>query len=218
MAKRAASRQAMTTSAPLQPLVRCTKLAKSGSSATCMRANWFRKTSSRAASSGSGTCTRRSNRPGRMSAGSSTCGRFVAASTTTCRRAPAALTPSISASSWASTRAATPPEPSPSRLAPTASISSKKMMQGAAVRALRKTSRTAFSLSPTYFEKSSGPLMETKFISVSVATAFAIMVFEQPGGPYSSTPRGGSMSMASKAQAWRMGHSTASLRASFVDS
>lgn len=43
---------------------------------------------------------------------------------------------------------------------------------------------------PTYLEKSSGPLTDMKFISASDATARASSVLEQPGGPYSSTPRG----------------------------
>ena len=35
------------------------------------------------------------------------------------------------------------------------------------------------------------PLTAKKFIPLSVATAFAINVLEQPGGPYNNTPFGG---------------------------
>jgi len=49
----------------------------------------------------------------------------------------------------------------------------------------------AFSVSPTYFEKSSGPLIEMKFSLLSVASALAHKVFEHPGGPYNKIPAGG---------------------------
>ena len=64
-------------------------------------------------------------------------------------------------------------------------------MQGAACRALWKTSRTPRSDSPTYIDSSSGPLTEMKFTSVSAARALAISVLPQPGGPESSSPLGG---------------------------
>ena len=65
------------------------------------------------------------------------------------------------------------------------------MMHGAACRALRKTSRTARSDSPTYFESSSGPLTEMKLTPLSVASALASSVLPQPGGPVSRMPLGG---------------------------
>mmetsp|Transcript_116776 Transcript_116776/g.324649 ORF Transcript_116776/g.324649 Transcript_116776/m.324649 type:complete len:214 (-) Transcript_116776:210-851(-) len=179
----AASLHTLAISAPAKPGVRAAMrsayLSTGPASERPLRCT--RKMSARPLMSGMPTVIWRSKRPGRISAGSRTWGRFVAANTTTRRLAPP--TPSISARSCVSTREATPPAPSPSREAPMASISSKKMTQGAAVLAFRKTSRTARSLSPTYLEKSSGPLIEMKFISVSVATALAIIVFEQPGGP-----------------------------------
>jgi len=49
--------------------------------------------------------------------------------------------------------------------------------------------RTAFSDSPTHFDMTSGPLIEMKFASDSVATAFARRVLPDPGGPYSRMPR-----------------------------
>uniref|UniRef100_A0A147BMQ2 Putative conserved secreted protein n=1 Tax=Ixodes ricinus TaxID=34613 RepID=A0A147BMQ2_IXORI len=92
--------------------------------------------------------------------------------------------PSISASSWAMTRSPTLLLPLVLPLcAAKASISSKKIMQGAAVLALRKSSRTARSESPTHLLNSSGPLMAMKLSPLSVASALATMVLEQPGGP-----------------------------------
>jgi len=64
-----------------------------------------------------------------------------------------------------------------------ASISSKKIIEGEDILAFLKISRIAFSVSPTYFEKSSGPFTAIKLSPLSVASAFAIIVFEHPGGP-----------------------------------
>jgi hypothetical protein len=49
----------------------------------------------------------------------------------------------------------------------------------------------AFSESPTYLRRSSGPLTARKLSALSVASALASSVLEQPGGPYSSTPADG---------------------------
>ena len=54
-----------------------------------------------------------------------------------------------------------------------ASISSKKMIEGAADLARRNKSATAFSDAPTYLLNNSGPFTAKKFIPDSVATAFA---------------------------------------------
>mmetsp|Transcript_61705 Transcript_61705/g.142197 ORF Transcript_61705/g.142197 Transcript_61705/m.142197 type:complete len:203 (-) Transcript_61705:1219-1827(-) len=181
--------------------------------ASCLvRASWPSKICRRAPTSGSLTYSRRSRRPGRVRAGSSVSGRFVAAMTITCLLPSI---PSISLSIWLRTRAPTPPESPSPRAWPIASTSSKNTTQGDAPRAFRNRSRTAFSLSPTHLENSSGPLMEMKFISLSVATALAIMVFEHPGGPYSSTPWGGVILICLNSAACLMGHSTASRRDSF---
>lgn len=90
-----------------------------------------------------------------------------------------------------------------------ASISSKNIIAGAARRARRNNSRTARSDSPTHLLKISGPysliekicikqkemnkkqtLTAIKLRSDSVAIAFAIIVLEQPGGPYIKIPFG----------------------------
>lgn len=42
----------------------------------------------------------------------------------------------------------------------------------------------------------------------SVASALAMSVLLQPGGPYSSTPRGGDMPILKNASGCRSGHST----------
>lgn len=53
---------------------------------------------------------------------------------------------------------------------------------------LAKRAARAFSLSPTYLLKSSGPLTDMKFSFDSEATALASNVLLHPGGPWSSTP------------------------------
>jgi hypothetical protein len=50
------------------------------------------------------------------------------------------------------------------------------------------TFRRLDSLSPAILDMISGPLMRKKKAPVSLATARAMSVFPDPGGPYSSTP------------------------------
>mmetsp|Transcript_10455 Transcript_10455/g.26588 ORF Transcript_10455/g.26588 Transcript_10455/m.26588 type:complete len:276 (-) Transcript_10455:8-835(-) len=142
------------------------------------------------ASAATPTYSRVSSRPGRSSAGSSRSGRLVAAMmNTSTASSPLACTPSTSASSWLTTRSMTPPESAPApRAGASASISSKKITQGAARRARANTSRTWRSLSPMYMLMSSGPLTLRKLTVHSLATALASSVLPVPGGPYSSTP------------------------------
>mmetsp|Transcript_13475 Transcript_13475/g.42318 ORF Transcript_13475/g.42318 Transcript_13475/m.42318 type:complete len:316 (+) Transcript_13475:210-1157(+) len=143
-----------------------------------------RMISVRSTSEGKLTCRRRSRRPGRSSAGSMRSGRLVAATTTTpC----SASTPSSSVSSWLTTRSVTPVESLPRRGA-SASNSSKKSAQGAALRAFRKSSRTAASDWPIYLFSSSGPLTEMWRRPQAAAAQRATCVLPQPGGPKSSTP------------------------------
>jgi hypothetical protein len=70
------------------------------------------------------------------------------------------------------------------------SSSSKNITQGAEDLALLKSYRTAFSDSPTYLFRSSGPLIDIKFAFDSFDTALATKVLPQPGGPYNKTPAG----------------------------
>ena len=106
--------------------------------------------------------------------------RFVAAITVTLW---SSSRPSISVRICEITRSVTWESPLPPRTGVIASISSKKMMQGAAVLALRNVSRTVRSDSPTHLLRNSGPRTEMKFASASVATAFARRVLPVPGGP-----------------------------------
>jgi len=108
-------------------------------------------------------------------------GRFVAAITMTLLKASS---PSSSVRIWDMTLSVTwesllmPP-----RAGAMESISSRKITDGAAWRAFRKVSRTAFSDSPTHLLRNSGPLMLMKLAWLSVATALASNVFPVPGGP-----------------------------------
>mmetsp|Transcript_52418 Transcript_52418/g.131771 ORF Transcript_52418/g.131771 Transcript_52418/m.131771 type:complete len:352 (-) Transcript_52418:14-1069(-) len=79
------------------------------------------------------------------------------------------------------------------------------MMHGADTLARWNTSRTAFSLSPTYLLSSSGPLMAIRLAPLSLATALANSVLPQPGGPCSSTPAGMSRPSRWKISGRRMG-------------
>mmetsp|Transcript_12990 Transcript_12990/g.30357 ORF Transcript_12990/g.30357 Transcript_12990/m.30357 type:complete len:225 (-) Transcript_12990:1041-1715(-) len=186
MAKYAASRTKAARSAPLKPGESLAKAGRSTSGASGSFLECVFRMSSRPASDGRGTKRRRSNRPGRSIAGSMMSGRLVAAITKTCERC---WTPSISVSIWLTTRSAEL-EPSAERRGTRASSSSKKMTQGAELRARWKTRRTARSDSPTYLFSSSGPLIAMKLAPLAFAAAFASSVLPQPGGPKSSTPTG----------------------------
>ena len=70
----------------------------------------------------------------------------------------------------------------------------------------------AFSLSPTYLEKSSAPFTARKFRPDSEATALASIVLLQPGGPKSSTPRGACMAITLQLRDTRMNQSLVSYR------
>ncbi len=107
-------------------------------------------------------------------------GLFVAAITTTSLRVSR---PSSSARSWFTTRSLVLCPSSIPLIGAMASSSSKNMMAGETWRAFLKTSLTAFSDSPTHFERSWGPLTDMKFAFVSFATALAMRVFPVPGGP-----------------------------------
>ena len=151
------------------------------------------------ASSGRPTYILRSMRPGLVRAGSRRSGRLVAPTTTTLSFLTSVLlpptpdegdaTPSSSVRSWLSNLSPLPPPPV--RVDAIESISSKKITQGLAIRALRNNDANALSLSPSHLLSSSGPLTARKFIFPSVARARAIKVLEHPGGPYKRTPRGG---------------------------
>ena len=186
---KAASLTRFVRSAPEKPGVPRAMVFRltSGASGT-LRTCTFR-ICSRPTTSGFGTITCRSKRPGRSSAGSSTSGRLVAA----IRMMPSlASKPSISTSNWfsvCSRSSLPPPRPAP-RWRPTASISSMKMMQGAFFLACSNMSRTRLAPTPTNISTKSEPEIVKNGTLASPATARAISVLPVPGGPTSSTPLG----------------------------
>ena len=142
--------------------------------------------------SGGLTVTRRSNRPGRSSAWSSTSGRFVAPITIT---RVSESKPSISVRIWFSvcSRSSLPPlKPATPdvRERPIASSSSMKMIAGAAAFACSNRSRTREAPTPTIASTNSDADCEKNGAFASPATARASSVLPVPGGPDSSTPRG----------------------------
>mmetsp|Transcript_4977 Transcript_4977/g.10128 ORF Transcript_4977/g.10128 Transcript_4977/m.10128 type:complete len:222 (-) Transcript_4977:702-1367(-) len=141
-------------------------------------------------------------------------GRLDAPIQMTFLRAP---TPSISVRIWFTMRSpASPEEPPEPRGLAMESISSKKRMQGAAPRALEKSSRTLLSDSPIHIESSSGPLTEMKLSFASFAIAFAISVFPHPDGPYRSTPLLGFMPNFAYLWAYWTGYMTVSISSCFT--
>ena len=78
----------------------------------------------------------------------------------------------------------------PWRERPIASISSMKMMLGAASLACENRSRTREAPTPTIASMNSAAEIEKKAACASPATARASSVLPVPGGPYSSTPWG----------------------------
>ena len=145
--------------------------------------------SSRSLRSGRSIITRRSNRPGRSSAGSRTSGLFVAAMMITLSLGSK---PSISTRIWLSvcSRSSLPPPTPVPRTRPTASISSIKMIAGAAFLAVRKRSRTRDAPTPTNISTNSDPEIEKNGTPASPATARASRVLPVPGPPMRSTPFG----------------------------
>ncbi len=139
--------------------------------------------------SGKSRMTRRSKRPGRRRAGSKTSGRLDAAMMITFS---CGSKPSISTRIWfkvCSRSSFPPPTPAP-RTRPTASISSTKIIAGAAFFAIWKRSRTRLAPTPTNISTNSEPEMEKNGTRASPETARASKVFPLPGGPIRSTPLG----------------------------
>ena len=150
---------------------------------------WTFRISSRPFRSGSSTGIRRSNLPGRRSAGSRLSGRFVAARITTPLDAS---NPSISVSNWFNvcSRSSFPPYPALSLFLPIVSISSINTIQGAFSFACLKRSRTLEAPIPTNISTNSEPEIEKNGTFASPATAFASKVLPVPGGPTRSAPFG----------------------------
>ncbi|OPX60362.1 MAG: hypothetical protein A4E25_00431 [Methanobacterium sp. PtaB.Bin024] len=155
-----ASRHTASISAPTYFSVFLARYSRSTSSASGMFLVCTLKISSRAFSSGSSTLTWRSNLPGLNRAGSIMSTLLVAAITAT---SCSSSSPSISVKSWLTTLWVTPlSELAPDRAEAMLSISSKNITVGAVCLALRNTSLTPFSDSPTHLDSSSGPLTAIK--------------------------------------------------------
>mmetsp|Transcript_13821 Transcript_13821/g.28273 ORF Transcript_13821/g.28273 Transcript_13821/m.28273 type:complete len:254 (+) Transcript_13821:1090-1851(+) len=183
----AASVQRAAISAPTKPWVSAAMTSGSTSSSSFMLRVWMRKTSRRPFSSGTPMSISLSKRPKRRRAGSMELGLLVAPITTTEARP---FMPSIRVSIWETILLSTSPLVL-SLLGAMESISSMKMMEGAFFSASSKAFLRLLSLSPAILDMISGPLMRKKKAPVSLATARAMRVFPDPGGPYRSTPRGG---------------------------
>ena len=159
------------------------------SSASGFLRAWIFKISKRSPRSGNSITTRRSKRPGRSKAGSSTSGRLVAAITITFSFGSK---PSISTKIWLSvcSRSSLPPPTPVPRTRPTASISSTKIIAGAAFLAVKKRSRTRLAPTPTNISTNSEPEIEKNGTPASPATALASKVLPVPGAPISKMPLG----------------------------
>mmetsp|Transcript_41125 Transcript_41125/g.94837 ORF Transcript_41125/g.94837 Transcript_41125/m.94837 type:complete len:265 (-) Transcript_41125:985-1779(-) len=175
----AASVQSAAMSAPTKPWVSRAIDSGSTSSSSFMLRVWMRKISRRPFSSGTPMSISRSKRPKRRSAASIELGRFVAPITTTFARD---LRPSMSVSICDTMRRSTSPLVL-SRLGAIESISSMKMIAGAFFSASSKALRRFDSDSPAIFDMISGPLIRKKKAPVSLATARAMRVLPEPGGP-----------------------------------
>mmetsp|Transcript_73044 Transcript_73044/g.121960 ORF Transcript_73044/g.121960 Transcript_73044/m.121960 type:complete len:232 (+) Transcript_73044:263-958(+) len=188
----AASFIRLAREAPEKPVVRFATIFISTLSARGLPLQCTLRISERPSKSGRSTGTRRSKRPGRVSAASSTSARLVAASTIT-PELPSK--PSISVKIWLSvcSRSSFPPpmfRPPPARCRPTASISSMNTIHGAFFFASVNRSRTREAPTPTNISTNSEPEAEMKGTPASPATARASRVLPVPGGPSITAPRG----------------------------
>ncbi len=188
-ASRAASFTMLASSAPEKPGVPLARVRKSTSVASGTFLACTCRIITRPLTSGRGTFTCRSKRPGRFRAGSRISGRLVAA---TMMMPELASKPSISTSNWfrVCSRSSLVPAPPLLRCRPTASISSMKMMQGAFFWACLNRSRTREAPTPTYISTKSEPLKEKNGTPASPAMARASKVLPVPGSPESNTPLG----------------------------
>ncbi len=175
------------TSAPTKPWVSLATASRSTSSASFMFLVWILRIYNLPISSGTPISIYLSNLPNLLSAGSMEFGLLVAAITITC---PLPLRPSINVSSWETTLLYTSPWTF-SLFGAIESISSINIIAGLCFSAYSNAFLKFPSASPAIFDMISGPLIKKKNAPVSLATALAIRVFPDPGGPYRSTPRGG---------------------------
>ena len=185
----AASFMRFWSDAPENPGVRRAMASRSTPGASGLPRACTLRMAVRPLKSGRSTMMRRSKRPGRSRALSSTSARLVAAM----QMMPGLPSkPSISVRIWLSvcSRSSLPPAMPAPRCRPTASISSMKMMHGAFFLACPKRSRTRDAPTPTNISTNSDPETEKNGTPLSPATALASSVLPVPGGPSRTTPRG----------------------------
>lgn len=103
---------------------------------------------------------------------------------------PLPFKPSIKVNNWETTLLSTSPWTF-SLFGAIESISSMKMIAGLCFYAYSNAFLRFPSASPAILDIIYGPLIKKKKAPVSFATALAIKVFPEPGGPYNKTPRGG---------------------------
>eukprot|EP01033_Poteriospumella_lacustris_P007080 gene7080-gene7788 len=196
-----ASVQTALHSAPDELLIFSATFTKSMPRSKFMRRLWMDKISARDCDVGLGNSILRSIRPGRNNALSKMSIRLVAMMTLMFCVAskPSNCANSSNIVRWTSL--------SP----PIESISSMKMMVGAASRAITNNSRTMRDPSPIYFWTNSDPDTRMNVQSVWWATARANNVLPVPGGPYNNTPFGCATPKASKSSGCLIGNSITSL-------
>mmetsp|Transcript_28833 Transcript_28833/g.98222 ORF Transcript_28833/g.98222 Transcript_28833/m.98222 type:complete len:200 (-) Transcript_28833:1845-2444(-) len=186
IAYNAACRQMSIISAPehkAEHLASCRMTKLSQSMETGMLPNAEIRISQRLYRSGGGMYSKKSSRPGRISAGSNKSGRLVAATT---KIWLFDAMPSSSTKSCARTRSVAALSLGSALLVrrrASASTSSKKTIEGDVDSARKKIPWRARSESPSHMDSNSGPRTVRKLIEHSVAIARASMVFEHPGGP-----------------------------------
>mmetsp|Transcript_26041 Transcript_26041/g.62131 ORF Transcript_26041/g.62131 Transcript_26041/m.62131 type:complete len:218 (-) Transcript_26041:823-1476(-) len=201
-----ASRMSCDKSPPVYPCVSCPIWSRSTSSPSCMWRALILRISERPFSSGCTISISREKRPKRRSAPSMLLGLFVAATT---MMFLSAVMPSMSVSICETMRFSISPLAF-SRFPAITSTSSIQMMEGWFFSASSKHRRRCPSDSPDFPDITSGPLMRKKKAPLSLASAWPIMVLPHPGGPYSSTPRGGFTPTLVKSSGCLSGSSTIS--------
>mmetsp|Transcript_35653 Transcript_35653/g.77572 ORF Transcript_35653/g.77572 Transcript_35653/m.77572 type:complete len:306 (-) Transcript_35653:486-1403(-) len=203
----AASVHSAARSDPTKPWVFLLTFSRSTSSPSFMFLVWMRMISNLPTSSGTPMSISLSKRPKRLSAGSMEFGRLVAPMTMMWLRF---FMPSMRVSSCDTILRSTSPWVF-SLFGAIESISSMKMIEGAFFSASSKAFLRFDSDSPASLDMISGPLMRKKKAPVSFATARAISVFPEPGGPYSRMPLGGFTPIVWKSCGCLSGSSTSSL-------
>mmetsp|Transcript_7518 Transcript_7518/g.22610 ORF Transcript_7518/g.22610 Transcript_7518/m.22610 type:complete len:205 (-) Transcript_7518:809-1423(-) len=183
----AASVHNAAKSAPTKPCVSFATNSKSTSSSNFIFLVCILITSKRPTSSGTPISISRSNLPNRLNAGSMLFGLFVAAMTIMCDRA---FNPSINVNNCETILLSTSPFVL-SLFGAIESTSSMKIIAGEFFSASSNAFLKFDSDSPANLDMISGPLIKKKNAPVSFATALAINVFPEPGGPYNRIPFGG---------------------------